>query len=329
MLNSGFSSLSMSVLRAMPLILRFFLLALVMAAAVHFVFASDALRIGVFFTFVLTLSLFFPSTCGTVDKEAVDLIYYGTAMFVAAGLFLAKEVERKRLELAPQINSLAQQQHEVEAEISSFDYVASNAPQFLNWIDRRVDEAFDDTERSRSRECNCASSGYLSKFCGGGVQIPQRVTPGKFELQLLRQKAAARNCKELEQVLLESAPHRDVGLRTPATTLPLAKVLHANGTIQVGTIVLGLSQIATLLEQIEEDCDSARRKLTEQKASISKNQEAVQSELNAFSRSSKFGIVLWATEFSEFYWPYILITYLGLKIARVDYLEKFQESRRD
>ena len=319
----------MSVLRAMPLILRFFLLALVMAAAVHFVFASDALRIGVFFTFVLTLSLFFPSACGTVDKEAVDLIYYGTAMFVAAGLFLAKEVERKHLELAPQINLLGQQQHEVEAEISSFDYVASNAPTFLNWIDRRVDEAFDDTERSRSRECNCASSGDLSKFCGGGVQIPQRVTPGKFELLLLRQKEAARNCKELEQVLLESAPNRDVGLRTPATTLRLAKVLHANGTIQVGTIVLGLSQIAALLEQIEEDSDSARNNLTEQKASISKNQEAAQSELNAFSKSSKSGIVLWATEFSEFYWPYILITYLGLKIARVDYLEKFQESRRD
>lgn len=266
MLNSGFSSFSMSVLRATPLILRFFLLALVVAAAVHFVFASDVLRIGVFFAFVLTLSLFFPSTCGTVDKEAVDLIYYGTAMSVAAVFFLVKEVERKRLELAPQINSLTQQQHEVEAEISSFDYVASNAPKFLNWIDRRVDEAFDDTERSRSRECNCASSGYLSKFCGGGVQIPQRVTPGRFERQLLRQNAAARNCKELGQVLLESAPHRDVGLRTPATTLRLAKVLHATGTIQVGTTVLELSQIVALLEQIEQDSDSARKKLTEQKA---------------------------------------------------------------
>ena len=93
--------------------------------------------------------------------------------------------------------------------------------------------------------------------------------------------------------------------------------------------MFGLSQIAALLEQIEEDSNSARRKLTEQKARISKNQETVQSELNAFSGSSKFGIVLWATEFSEFYWPYILITYLGLKLARVDYLEKFQESRRD
>jgi hypothetical protein len=94
-------------------------------------------------------------------------------------------------------------------------------------------------------------------------------------LQLLRQEEAARNCKELEQVLLESAPHRDVGLRTPATTLRLAKVLHATGTIQVGTIFLGLSQIVALLEQIEQDSDSARKKLTEQKASISKNQEAV------------------------------------------------------
>jgi hypothetical protein len=148
-------------------------------------------------------------------------------------------------------------------------------------------------------------------------------------LQLLRQKEAAHNCKELEQVLLESAPHRDVGLRTPATTLRLANVMHATGTIQVGTTVLGLSQIVALLEQIEQDSDSARKMLTEQKASISKNQEAVQSELNAFSKSSKFGIVLWATEFSEFYWPYVLIAYLGLKIARVDYLEKFQESRRD
>jgi hypothetical protein len=34
-------------------------------------------------------------------------------MSVAAVFFLGKEVERKRLELAPQINSLAQQQHEV------------------------------------------------------------------------------------------------------------------------------------------------------------------------------------------------------------------------
>jgi hypothetical protein len=76
--------------------------------------------------------------------------------------------------------------------------------------------------------------------------------------------------------------------------------MHATGTIQVGTTVLGLSQIAALLEQIEQDSDSARKVLTEQKASISKNQEA-----------------------------YVLITYLGLKIARVDYLEKFQESRRD
>jgi len=148
-------------------------------------------------------------------------------------------------------------------------------------------------------------------------------------LQLLRQKEAARHCKELEQVLLESAPHRDVGLRTPATTLRLAKVLHATGTSQVGTTVLELPQIVALLEQIEQDSDSAREKLTEQKANISKNQGAVQSELNAFSSGSKVGIVLWATEFSEFYWPYVLITYLGLKIARVDYLKKFQESRRD
>jgi hypothetical protein len=145
-------------------LLRFFLLALVVAAAVHLVFASDALRIGVFFTFVLTLSLFFPSTWGAVDKEAVDLIYYGTAMSVAAVFFLAKEVERKRLELAPQINLLAQQQHEVEAEISSFDYVANNAPKLLNWIDRRVDEAFDDTERSLgwSENSSRAAIGRLS-----------------------------------------------------------------------------------------------------------------------------------------------------------------------
>jgi hypothetical protein len=88
------------------------------------------------------------------------------------------------------------------------------------------------------------------------------------------------------------------------------------------------SQIVALLEQIEHDSDSARKKLTEQKASISKNQEALRSELNAF-RSSSNGMVLWATEFSEFYWPYVLIAYLGLKIARVDYLKKFQESRRD
>jgi hypothetical protein len=227
MLNSGFSSLSMSVLRAMPLILRFFLLALVVAAAVHFVFASDVLRIGVFFAFVLTLSLFFPSTCGTVDKEAVDLIYYGTAMSVAAGLFLAKELERKRLELAPQINSLAHQQHEVEAEISSFDYVASNAPTFLIWIDRRVNEAFDDTERSRSRECNCASSGYLSKWRSDSATCHS----GEVRIAIAApERSRAHNCKELEQVLLESAPHRDVGLRTPATTLRLAKVLHATGT---------------------------------------------------------------------------------------------------
>src|ERR1700736_6293154 len=117
MLNSGISSLSMSVLRAMPLIFRFFLLALVMAAAVHFVFAGDALRIGVFFTFVLTLSLFFPSACGTVDKEAVDLIYYGTAMFVAAGLFLAKEVKRKHLELAPQMTAYGATQAREHARI--------------------------------------------------------------------------------------------------------------------------------------------------------------------------------------------------------------------
>jgi hypothetical protein len=145
----------------------------------------------------------------------------------------------------------------------------------LNWIDRRVDEAFDDTERSRSRECNCASSRDPSKFCGFGVQTPQRITPGKFELQLLRQKEAARNCKELEQVLLESDPNRDVRLRTPATTLRVAKVLHATGTIQVRTNVLELSHILALLEQIEQDRDSARKKLTEQKASISKNLEAV------------------------------------------------------
>jgi hypothetical protein len=75
-------------------------------------------------------------------------------------------------------------------------------------------------------------------------------------------------------------------------------------TIQVGTTVLELSQIVVLLEQIEQVSDSARKKLTEQKASFSKNQEAVQSELNAFRSISKFGIVLLATEFSGFYWPY-------------------------
>jgi hypothetical protein len=37
-------------------------------------------------------------------------------------------------------------------KISSFDYVASNAPKFLNWIDRRVDEAFDRRWRPQLRD---------------------------------------------------------------------------------------------------------------------------------------------------------------------------------
>jgi hypothetical protein len=43
------------------------------------------------------------------------------------------------------------------------------------------------------------------------------------------------------------------------------------------------------------------------------------------SETGRSGLALWAGRIVEFNWPYILISFLGLKVARVNYIKKLRD----
>lgn len=307
-------------LKGFAAILVFLALATGLAALLHALHAGDRLSILLYLAGILFLALVFPGLCGAADKEYVDLLYYGTAMVIAGLLFFSKEVERQRLALTEEIAAITLRAAAADVEIARFDAAVAAEPTLRPWLDGRIEDAFVVTEQERQRECACAFVGPLGGAqCGGGLVPPTMASPRDPSAQRAQQQAAVALCNRYDQMLRDASPDRDPAQRDLAATLRAAQAIGAGGVLTLGAQSLSFDQVADLLQQLAADPEAARGALVARRAAIAQDGEQAEAAYRAAGSQLKSGLSLVAGEITEFYWPYILIAYLGLKIARVDY----------
>lgn len=306
-------------------ILVFLAIAAGLAVLLHGLHAGDRLPILLYLAGILVLALGFPGLCGAADKEYVDLLYYGTAMVIAGLLFFSKEVDRQRLALTEEIATIAGRAAAADADIARFDAAVVAAPSLRPWLDDRIEDAFVVTEQQRQQECACAIAGSLGGTqCGGGLVPPTLPSPRDPSVQRTRQQEAAARCGRYDRMLHDAAPDRDPSKRDLAATLRVAQAIGAGGVLTLGPQSLSFDQVASLLQQLTTGPEAARGALVARRAAIGRDGERAEAAYRAAGSQLKSGLSLAAGEITEFYWPYILIAYLGLKIARVDYGAKLR-----
>jgi hypothetical protein len=317
-----FSTLLSFRLRRTFLPILFFLFATVVATlVVRLVFAGDSVRIAAFGAAVLALSLIFPRLLRPVDKESADFIYYFAGIVVAALVFFGKDVERKQIELTAKIQELGQQQRYADADIAgfdaAFDYVKGNIPKVLLWVNDRVDESLKETELARGQECACAMSQTLCN----GLALPSGITPRDQVQPPARSFGADARCKVLNDVLRQAAPDSNRSSRDLVKTLRLARLVGADGSISADGSVFSAAQVVAALDNVAGGGDTLAR-LVAKKERIAQEMLSTQATLDGLGKSEKSGISLIASEIVGFDWPYLLIAFLGLRIARFDYFDR-------
>lgn len=295
----------------------------VAALTVHLFIPHELARILIYFVVAMLIAILFPTWRSPLEKDVVDLLYYTAAMTFVALLFVTKSAERERLHLSEELQVLEQQGRDIQAEIAAFGVVSANVDPYREWIDQQIEDAYVQKEEAQRAVCSCTQLGRLSTSCGEGLAATSRHEPGTIDLTRLYQELARPACDQLTQELQQLESKRARRSRIFDETLALARQLHANGVRQIGSAAVSAATLVEWLDHIRRSSVSPLDALVSKSAALSQQQEEIRGAIAASTARSKTGIGLWAGELSEYYWPYFLITLLGLKIARVDYRKKF------
>lgn len=295
----------------------------VAALAIHFFIPHELARILIYFVVALLIALLFPQCRSPLEKEVVDLLYYTAAMTFVALLFVTKSAERERLHFSEELQVLEQRRHDIQAEIAAFGVVSANVEPYREWLDQQIEDAYVRKEEAQRAVCSCAQLGRLSTSCGEGLAATSQHEPGTIDMTRLFQESARPACNQLTQELQQLESKRARQSRTFDETLALARQLRASGVRQIGSAAVPASALVEWLDHIRRSSLSPLDALDSKSAALSRQQEEIRGSIAASTARSKTGVGLWAGELSEFYWPYFLITLLGLKIARVDYRKAF------
>jgi hypothetical protein len=307
---------------------------------------SDLLAILFFLLFVFALSLGFPARIGPLNKEYADLVYYCLAILAVFVIFAGKEGERKRLDLASRIEDAAAKREETKKKIAAateelrnFDYVASNRVMLLEWANARVDAALKDAEDVRAFDCRCAIELSLPADVRGAgecsFELPFGETgrasgghPGQMSDDFgIAAMAAGDRCDKENATLKAIDSDRSQSPRRLETIFRLAASLPKSGAFENGDIRIEYAKVLSWLQLSDADRTAARAQLTAREKQIETEAATIEAELKSLQMEhaesltkSKRGLGLVASLLYEELWPYILISALGLKIARVRYV---------
>jgi hypothetical protein len=308
----------------------FIAIAAVIGVALHLGLETDTERIILFVVAVLVLAIAFPLRRGVLEKEWVDLLYYSAGILVAAALFLTKEIERKRLELSQQIADLNRQTVGIDAEIASFDYLASNVPLIVATINLKVDKQLGDLDSLAAQVCTCFRFGPVAGGrCGNSLALP--TAPRDHSLfdpeQQFRRIELEPQC-ELMEGMLRDAERVGSSARDYAEIKRIIQLVGVPTSIPIGDLNVPVSRAVELIDHIQQQGTSDRDAMVERRNIAERQRADLGIKIKGLGVGERTGQVLKAAEFAEFYWPYILISFLGLKIARVGYVEKLLRTIR-
>jgi hypothetical protein len=308
---------------------------------------SDTFSILAYLIIIFSVSLGFPVRVGALNKEYADLVYYCIAILAVLIIFVAKEGERKRLDLASRIEDATSQREEARQnaaagadELRIFDYVASNKLLLLQWANGRVDLALKDAEAVRDFECRCSLEMSVTSDirelgdCSFETALVQPGETGKGGVPDQRSNgfalaaiAASQRCDKENASLKAMESDRSQSPRKPETIFRLAGQLPMSGIFEAGDARIEIRKALSLLQLSDAERESARLTLTSNMKRLDSNKVAIEAELQNLQKEhdasvtkNKSGPGLLASMLYEKYWPYVLIAALGLKIARVQYL---------
>lgn len=293
------------------------------ALAIHLIIPHELARILIYFVVTLLIAILFPPWRSPLEKDVVDLLYYTAAMTFVALLFVTKSAERERLHLSEELQVMEQRRHDIHAETAAFGVVSANVEPYREWLNQQIEDAYVRKEEAQRAVCSCAQLGRLSTSCGEGLAATSRHEPGTMDMTQIYQESARPACDQLTHELQQLESKRARQSRTFDETLALARQLRANGVRQIGSTAVSAAALIEWLDHIRRNSSSPLEALVSKSAALSREQEEIRGAIAASTARSRTGVGLWAGELSEFYWPYFLITLLGLKIARVDYRKKF------
>lgn len=316
------AGLALEFLRWTPGILGFLLTAAAAAAAVHLALGDERARIVLFAALLVALALGFPRLHGAVlNKDRVDLIYYGTGIAVATVLYLSKDVERQRLVLSESIARLARQEQDHAAEIRTFEHISANTPSLVAAVHAVLGQQYQALAFERGIACGCAVQ--AGPLCGDPPIPPSYGAPGYTAFQseaMTRRLVHAQSCDRLGKQLREAQPDVAATAKDLAGARRLIGVIKRRGSVPVGDTTLPLARAVELAEAAQQDGAAWREAKVREQAALEAQRAAKDTESKALDAAAKRGVVLWAGGLIEFYWPYLLIAFLGMKVARVAYL---------
>jgi hypothetical protein len=249
-------------------------------------------------------------------------------MLIAMVIFLSKPLERTRLEFDEQITALTSEQQAREAEIRSFDYIASNTEAVLGDVNQKINDRLAWLDTEKTTECACAYVGGFS--CGETLPSPMRPSGGGQPDQVMvRRYRAMQQCVKLEDLLKNAENDRRLEARGLAETTRLIDLLKREqelpGPLPIDNMPVPLPQIMELMEHARQDGKAWRDNKVQQQEGLKQEQNTWVDKRRKLGDTGRSGLALWAGRIVEFYWPYILISFLGMKVARVNYIQKLRD----
>jgi hypothetical protein len=305
-----------------------------LAIALNVVSIDASLRIAFFAFTVLAFSIIWPHLRNTtLQKDLVDFVYYSAAIALAALVFFASGAERKKTDLSASISQSSKQLSETVSAVNmqlaryaALENVLADPQPFQIWLDHLTSMAMDSREmKDMAFPCGCADHPKLPGACG-------QMSVNKAELNAIdtqNVRAAREYCDDLRRPRGERFA-KDQTRNAPREMTEIARIVallqvDASKDIEVASVkapilaswIIDSGQAA---DKENQNIRSALEQLTSRYSELDTSIRKDSAMIAELAISSRSDIGLLASEIKDHYWPFVLISLLGLKFARMNYV---------
>ncbi|MFS8119785.1 MAG: hypothetical protein ACMG55_15050 [Microcoleus sp.] len=290
----------------------------------YFLKLGDSGALAIFALLLGALAVIFPRRVEQLDAKIVDFWYYLLGIITVLTVFFHNQSERDKLELGSEYQKISYEKGELEGRLSALKQTIGKRDEVFNDVRVASLRIGEDLMRTNAYFCHCAASPasckQLSITRNEDNEIQVRGSHRYIVPPFLNFRELCEQYKEanLEQAWLRLSKLNSLSELSSFNT----NDLETNGWVTIAQFKIPIhdviSDLLTLLSNPEE-IDKKRSDLE------SKVVDKTNELRNVTNRYNKLGQI--NDDFANpmdffigFFWPYLLIFLLGLKIARVRYL---------
>jgi len=300
-----------------------------LASAITFGFiasylAKPVLKLGdegtltLFAFFIVLLAAVFPRVIAPLQREQVDFWYYSLAIIAVLALFFHSEAQRRKLDVASEYQKLHTERAELEGKLAVIRQTTENPNEILAHVQSRSREIAGSLISMKTSICACAIS---PEQCD--ARIAGRPSTMDPEVRLARSTHYALQCKALEEGKAEEVWIRLSKLqRVGELSNFSANELKGRGeTVTIGGVRLLISNVVSDLVLSLSNPAGLDERRADVVGKVAQKTQALQDLRMRYEEPERIGDASHpvSSVFILNLWPYVLISLLGLKIARVKY----------